>query len=454
MSTVFPASIDSFANPTTTKVNGVDFVKASHINDLQDSVRAMQQCMVGSGLSMGIKSNYFIPESASFLQAVEIIDQTLNGIQSSLTSHHDMMAISDPIQHHANVIEVASGSGATFADIPQRRLQIVLEVIRAEITRILNGETVRGKNLAEIYVKRDGPATFLDTLSVDGNSLLKGDVDFGSSPANQARFSGSITVLGDSRLGDIIASGSLISVPNNGKIGLLNNQNYSYVLFGDSRVEIGSKKDIVLRLDRDALINPSSLTSYFTVLNSSDNSIFSLSDVGNASIPGLFGSGELKTIAGLSIGENEEAKILENSIRTTHSSMLIGVDADSLSSLHKVNFNKNGYTGEDPSNDDLMLQISDTAIVSGTSYLKPGLTENGEFGFKFFSRNQTGEFHGYFVPFRQLKTVIPNVVFTVNRDTSVNVGTVQVAYVTTSGFFVECDSVTTGPVLLRGTYEA
>ena len=92
--------------------------------------------------------------------------------------------------------------------------------------------------------------------------------------------------------------------------------------------------------------------------------------------------------------------------------------------------------------------------MSGTTYLKPGIAEHGEFGFKFFSRNPTGEFHGYFVPFRQLKTIIPNVSFVVNHDTSVNVGTVQVAYITTSGFFIECDSLTTGPVLLRGTYEA
>ena len=144
MSSTFPTSIDSFANPTSTKINGTDYVKAQHVNDLQDAVRAIEICLTGSGLNMKIGSNNYIPESASVKFSIEIIDATMKMIHDALTTHHDSMAITDPVQHHANVIEVASGTSAIFADIQPRRAQTVLEVIRTEITRILNGETVRG----------------------------------------------------------------------------------------------------------------------------------------------------------------------------------------------------------------------------------------------------------------------------------------------------------------------
>ena len=255
--------------------------------------------------------------------------------------------------------------------------------------------------------------------------------------------------------GDVLISGTDVILPSNGRSGLKNSLNYSYTLYNDQRTEIGSKKDIVLRLDRDALVNPSSLVSSFQILNASDNKVFEVTDTGEASVAGGILVQSLSAKTEVKVGEGESSLVATpNDITTYANNFHLAIDKEGLAPLASFNVTSGGYKGIDPSNENVILQATNEKLVSGTTYLKPGLIEDGEFGFKFFSRNPGGEFHGYFVPFRQLKTSIPSVVFVVDSDTSVNVNTVQVAYATTSGFFIECDSMTTGSVMLRGRYEA
>ena len=107
MSSFFPSSLDNFANPVYTKVDGIDVVQASHVNDLQDATRAIQETLI-TGKTINYNSNYFIADNTSFKLCLETLDDNLGIVDQDFSNHRSFSLVTDPVQHHANVIQVTS----------------------------------------------------------------------------------------------------------------------------------------------------------------------------------------------------------------------------------------------------------------------------------------------------------------------------------------------------------
>ena len=454
MSTVFPTNIDSFSNPITTKANGLDFVKAEHVNDLQDSVRAIQQAMIGSGYSMNIGSNYFLPGDASVKSSLEILDGSLEAQRVNLQTHLGLVMLTDASQHHANVIEISSGSGAVLADIGPARVQTALEVIRQEINLILTGDYVRGQSLSDLYILRAGPATVTGALTVEDAFQASSDVVLGVSASNTVSMAGSCSITGTLDVTGNLGLSSHVNIAAGMKIGQASQLDYSHISFGELATEIYSMHDLIIKLDSDGLVNPLGQNSALKVLDAVGVEVFSANELGQAIVKEGLTTKVLSALQEAFIGDTEKLNIQENLLSTEAESLQIVLDNNNGYVSSKLTVSKDGYTGTDLNNADLLLQVDESQLVSPTTVLKPGLMEDGQFALKFFSANPGGVFNGYFVPFRQKKLSIPSVNITVDLANSVNQGTVQTSHVSEYGFFIECDSVTVGEVFLRGTYEA
>lgn len=454
MATSYPTTIDSFLNPVSTKVNGQDYVKAEHINDVQDSIRAMQISLIGSGVSVNFGSNYFVPGAVSFKSAIEILDSSLEGVREELETHTTLSMITDSPQHHANVLEFSSGSGAVLADITPKRVQTALEVIRQEINQMLAGGYVRGQSLSDLYILKSGPAVVTGTMEVQGDFQADSNVQLGSSTTHSTLASGDLQVgrnfevIGDSILrGDIELSSAV-------KIGLEGSLGYGFLSFDNLEARLQSLNDIVLKLDSNGLVDGLNQTSQLKVLDSVDQVAFSVNELGEGLLKSSLLTGRGFFNQDLNIGSSNQTVISSDSLETSENEMRILLDKGSIASGAKLTISRDGYTGSSVSNDNVMMQATESELYSGTTVLKPNLKENGTFALKFQSNNPGGEFQGYWVPFRQKKMNIPSVNITLNTADSVNVGTVQVGSINQYGFFVECDSVTAGMVYMFGTYEA
>lgn len=454
MATTYPTSIDSFSNPVSTKVNGQDYVKAEHINDIQDAVRAMQISLVGSGVSVNFGSNYFVPASASFKAAIETLDAALESIRADGETHRTLSMITDAAQHHANVIEFSSGSGAVLADISPMRVQTALEVVRQEINLMLAGGTIRGKSLNNLYILKTGPAVVTGTMEVQDDFSTSGSNQLGTTLSHITTTSGNLNVgnnldvLGDTALhGDISLDDSL-------KIGLGNQLAYSFLSFSSTETKLQSLNDIKMKLDANGLVDGLNQLASFQILDAVDQVAFSVNELGAAILQSSLTTPEGFFTSKIDIGNSSKLEITNSSLDTDEVSMRILLDKGAVGTNSKLTVSRDGYLGDSPANSNVMMQATETEFYSGRSVLLPSLTETGTVAFKFFSNNPSGEFNGQFVRFRQKKTGIPSVNFTINSSNSVNVGTVQVGLVNEDGFFIECDSQAVGMVYLEGTFEA
>lgn len=454
MSTTYPNSIDSFSNPISTKVNGQDYVKAEHINDLQDAIRAIEISLVGSGVNVNFGSNYFVPAAASFKNAVEILDGELEGVSSGLDTHMGLLMITDPTQHHANVIGVSSGSGAVLADISPQRVQTVLEVIRQEINLLLAGDYVRGRTLNDLYLLKDGPAVVTGTFEVQDSFVTYSDNQLGSSISHITNVSGDLNIGKDL---DIIGTSTFhnnLILESNLKIALEDQTAYSFLSFSEEETRLQSLNDIILKLDANGLVDGLNQTAQLKILDAVDQIAFSVNELGQANLLSSITTADGFFSSGIRIGSSEFLNITNNAIEIDETELRILLDKNSLGLDSKFTISKDGYLGNSPSNDNVMMQATETEFYSGKSVLLPHLTETGTVAFKFFSTNPTGQFHGNFIRFRQRKTGIPSVNFIKNNTNSVNVGTVQIGLVNQDGFYIECDSIAAGMVYLEGTFEA
>lgn len=454
MATTYPSSIDSFSNPVSTKVNGQDYVKAEHINDIQDAVRAMQISLVGSGVSVNFGSNYFVPASASFKTAVETLDSALETVRADGDTHRTLSMITDAAQHHANVIEFSSGSGAVLADISPMRVQTALEVVRQEINLMLAGGTVRGSSLNNLYILKSGPAVVTGTMEVQDDFQTNGNNQLGQTLSHTTITAGDLNVGKDL---DVLGTSNFhddIKLDDSSKLGLEGQLAYSYLTFSSTETRLQSLNDIILKLDANGLVDGLNQLASFQLLDAVNQVAFSVNELGAAVLQTSLTTGEGFFTSKIDVGNSSKLEITNNSIDTDESNLRILLDKSSTGVDSKLTVSKDGYLGDSPANSNVMMQATETEFYSGRSVLLPSLTETGTVAFKFFSNNPSGEFQGNFVRFRQKKTGIPSVNFTINNANSVNVGTVQVGLTNEDGFYIECDSLAVGMVYLEGTFEA
>ena len=466
MATQYPINIDSFSNPISVKADGADYVKAAHVNDLQDAIRAIQTSLMGSGISVSFNSNNYVPSDSSFKVAVDILDNSLKALSDDLDTHLELSMLTDSAQHHANVIEVSAGSGATLADISPLRVQTVLEVIRQEINLILDGQYVRGKTLADLYILKSGPALITGSLEVQDDVQFNGNTTLGQGASNTVTTSGDLFTGRNLEVAGSVTIGGSFELPAGFKVGQEGQLLYSSITFESDKTQINSMADIVLKLDSDALVNPLGETSKLSVLDAVNQEVFSVNEAGDSTIKESLTTKTVTALQEIILGTTDKISFTSENLSSSQADFALLLDngemaqkiADArshgdLSENESFIISKNGYTGTDANNSDIILKSTKDELISGTTKLRPELTETGMFGLKFTSRNPGGEFQGDFVPYRQAKTAVVSPTITVD-NTSINVGAVQTSMVSEYGFFIECDSITTGEVFLKGTYEA
>lgn len=449
MASNFPNAVDSFINPQFTKVNGVDFVKAEHINDLQDAVRNVQLSIIGNGLSLNIASNNYVPPTADLKSAIEILDGEVKQREDDLQIHLDASMPTDSTQHHANVIEVT-----TIGNLSSNRLQWALEEHQNDIDRIMTGGYVEGITLDDRYLLSSGPATVTGDFTVEGLFTAEGNVLLGQSLSDTITASGDVsvgrdfTVAGDSEfMGDVM-------LPDVSKLGASSNIQYSHLAFGADHVAVRSIKDIELQLDTDDSIDGASETGELRVLSGNSTTIFSLLENGQLTVSTKVSTTILEGTSHVEFGSGETGRLENDLLATDRTNFVIQVDRNNNSINDYFAVTRDGDNGALDNATDILLKAKDTEFIAGNHVLKRGTPERGYFGIKFYSDNAGGRFQGHGVNFKaRMLTAPSSVTLNVDGVRSSNYNNLSITDLNEHGFFVECDSVAVGHCEVKGTYE-
>lgn len=449
MSSNFPTAVDSFINPAYTKLNGIDFVKAEHINDVQDAIRNIQLTIIGSGLSMGLASNNYLPADSDVKTSLEILDAAVWDRETEFNTHVSAVMLTDPIQHHANVIEVTA-----IGNLSSNKLQTALEEHQVDIDNIMTGGTVNFLTLDDRYLLATGTPALAGSLSMTGDLTVDGDTILGSSLANTVATGGDLsvgrdlTVAGDSEFqGDI-------TMPDISQIGTASSFQYSNLSFGLDFVSLSSIKDIEFKLDSDDAIDAVSQVGEFRVLDGSGSNIFSLLEDGDLTITGSINTPVFSVDTQIEIGTTEKLIIDNESASTQRGSFLVQVDNDNDSASDFFVVTQNGDDGTVDNSTDLLIKVKEDEFIAGSHVQKRMVPETGYFGIKFYSDNAGGRFQGYGVNFKSKMLTAPSsVTLTVDGGASTNYNNLSVTDINEYGFFVECDSIAIGNCEVKGTYE-
>jgi hypothetical protein len=449
MASTFPNSIDSFINPVYTKVNGLDYVKAEHVNDLQDAVRNIQIVVAGSGIGLGSSSNNYVPSNVSVKSAVEILDAALKVKQNSFESHLLSVMPTDPFQHHSNVIQVTS-----IGNMNSTRVQQALEEHQADIDAIMTGGYVEGSTLDDRYVTKSESASITGTLTVQQDLTALQNVFLGTSLSHEITASGSLnigknlSVLGTSDLlGDI-------TVSNTSRIGTKDYFTYTNLTFDNAGIQLNSFKDIVINLNSDDGIDGVPSGSSFFIKNGVGSSLLTVSETGILSVPSKIISNSLELESELLIGSLNSAKLTKDNLEIQSSSFLIKLDSGSRFPSSELIVTEGGDLGTNNSSTSIILKVTESELIAGSKVQKKGISEKGYFGIKFYSDDAGGKFQGYGVNFKSKMLTTPSsITLSIDPTKSSNYNNVTVSDKSEYGFFVECDSLTVGEVILRGTYQ-
>jgi len=448
MSSNFPNSIDAFINPVYTKVNGVDYVKAEHVNDLQDAVRNLQIVTIGSGLSMGIASNNYLPSTSSIKAALEILDGTIKLREDEFDAHLNAVMPTDPFQHHANVLQVTA-----IGNLNSTRVQQALEEHQADIDAIMSGGYVEGFTLDDRYILKAGPALITGTLSVQQDITGLQNAFFGTTLSHQVVMSGSLTV--GNRL--TVASSSEfqgdIVLPNTIKIGAKDFFEYTNIAFLNNGIHFKSFKDFIFTLDSDDAIDGQATISKFDIQNGAGTTVFSVDEDGILSILANLNASFVNLNSHLTIGSSELARLEHDRLEVENGRFLIKLDSDSNESTSALVVTRDGDLGSSETSTNLIFKADEQKVISGNSVLRRGVQEVGYFGLKFYSDNAGGKFHGIGVNFKSKMLTVPSsITLSIDPLKSSNYNNVTITDLNEYGFFVECDSLTIGHVELKGTY--
>ncbi|MDD3412443.1 MAG: hypothetical protein PHY47_00420 [Lachnospiraceae bacterium] len=449
MASNFPNAVDSFVNPQYQKVNAIDYVKAEHINDLQDAVRNVQLGLIGSGLSINFSSNNYVPVTADFKTAVEILDAEVYQRELDFQNHLDSVMPTDPFQHHANVIEVTP-----IGNLGATRLQWALEELQQNIDMIMTGGQVESLNLDDRYLKTFGSNICDGNFVVNGAFSTKENVILGASTTHSVETSGdltvgqNLTVVGASQfLGDV-------KLPDVSKLGASSNLAYSHIAFGSDKVIMSSIKDIEMILDANDPIDGISENAEFRIKNASNNILMSLLENGELSVLTSIRTMILKADSHIEVGSGTPARIENDLLGTQAPHFVLQVDSSNAATGGYFAVTKDGDTGSLDTSTRILLKASAEKIIAGNHVLTRGVPETGYFGIKFYSENAGGRFHGQGVNFKSKTMTTPSsVVLNVNAVKSHNYNNLSITDINEYGFFFECDSTAVGDVEVKGTYE-
>lgn len=449
MASTFPNSIDSFINPVYTKVNGVDYVKAEHVNDLQDAVRNVQIVIAGSGVGLGSASNNYVPSSASVKSAVEVLDAALKVRQNFFESHLSSVMPTDPFQHHSNVIQVTA-----IGNLNSTRVQQALEEHQADIDAIMSGGYVEGKTLDDRYITKSESATVTGTLTVQQNLTALQNVFLGTSLSHEITASGSISVGKNLFVNGTSELTGNITVSNSSKIGAKDYFAYTNLTFDNAGIQLNSFKDIVLNLNSDDAIDGQAASSSFFIKNGIGSSLLSLTEAGVLSVPGSVISNSLNLQTELLVGTSQQLKLTLAGAEVPSEVFTIKLDSDNNSSQSEFVVTRDGDLGTNNSSINLILKATASELIAGTLVQKRSIPEKGYFGIKFYSDNAGGRFQGYGVNFKSKMLNVPSsITLSIDPAKSSNYNNVTITDINEYGFFIECDSLTVGHVVLKGTYE-
>lgn len=445
MASLFPTSIDTFTNPVYTKINGEDVVSAAHVNDLQDAARAVQEVLAGAGKPLDMSSNRFIADNSSFKTMVEAIDAGAGVISDDLILHKTLVSLTDPTQHHANVIDVTA-----IGNLSSDRLQNALVEHQSDIDAIMIGGSVEGISLDNRYLLITGAQTLQGPVTITTDLTVEGDTTLGNALGDTVVIAGDLTVNGIIDLTGAITLSSDLLLQVGQKIAEEGSTDSSYVLFGADKLEFYSHKDFIFRLDSDDATDGNADDGVFEIRNGLDAVIFSVDEVGDLVTSGTFSSGDVSISNQLSIGTTD---ITEDKLDLDSDQFHIQLDRLNGSLTGRFFITMDGDTGSNLASPDLLINIDeDSVLTTGLHILKSGIQETGYFGLKILSDNAGGVFFGSGVNFKHQLTNAPSSVTLTPDAASINHSNLSVVDINQYGFFFEFDTPAVGAAKVFGTY--
>lgn len=448
MASTFPNAIDAFINPVYTKVDGVDYVKAAHTNDLQDAVRNIQIAVAGSGIGLNYGSNNYVPTTASVKSAIEILDGVLKQRADEFEFHTTSVMPTDPFQHHSNVIQVTA-----IGNLNSTRVQQALEEHQVDIDAIMSGGYVEGFTLDDRYILKAGPAVITGTLSVQQDATFLQNVSMGTSLSHQIIGSGSMTLGKDLLVSGASEFGGNITVANVTKIGAKDYFAYTNLAFDNGGVQLNSFRDIIFTIDADDAIDGLAQDASFIIKNGLGNNVLSVDEDGIFFALGKIVSPFAELDSHITIGSSAKTRLEHDNLAVENNNFTIKLDSDSNDLNSAFTVTRDGDLGLVDTSTSIILKASETQLIAGSKAQTRGVPETGYFGIKFYSDNAGGKFQGYGVNFKSKMLTTPSSVsLQIDPLQSSNYNNVTITDVNQYGFFIECDSLTVGHVILKGTY--
>lgn len=431
MASSFPGNIDSFANPTALKVDGVDLVRAAHVNDLQNAVLAVQNFLITPGTTFAWDADNF-PDDTPIKAAILALDAAITSDATDLTTHINSVLIGDPTQHHANVIAVTAGGNLTST-----RLQPALEELQGDIDSILSGGA-----LDDDYVGKAGDHVMAGALDV-GTTL---DVTGATTLDSTLAVAGLVTLAAGLNLtGNLDVTTGNVLLDASQWVGL---DQYAGLTVSTTTTSLKSKVNLTFQVDADDSVDGGADSAQFLFLDGAGSTIMSLDELGNLSVDAVVlaasFSGSLVTLDNLAM--------TENGIETDNATFHIDLDNDAGGVGERFFITKNDNDGSDLSSADVLLNIDASAnLTTGHHILKSGIQETGYMGLKFNSPEPGNIFQGQGVNFKSVMTNAPSSI-TLTPISAVNTQNLSVVHSNTYGFFWQVASAAAGPTTWYGTY--
>ena len=445
MASNFPTSIDTFTNPVFTKVNGVDVVNASHVNDLQDAIRSVQEVVAGTGKPLDMDSNNFIADNTSFKVMVEALDSALGGIGDGLAEHKAFVLITDPTQHHSNVIEVTA-----IGNLSSSRVQTALEEHQVDIDNMMSGGLVEGATLDDRYVPKAGAQSMQGPLTITEDLIVNGDTTLGDALGDTVVVFDAMTVGGAlDVVGDVTVDADIL-VQAGQKIAEEGATSDSYIMFGADKIEVYTHKDFIVRLDADDATDGQADDGEFQIRNGLDALVLSVDESGNVVSSGDVMADTVTITTNAAVGS---MILTDDKFDLTMNELHLQLDSGNGAIGERFFITMNGDTGANLASADLLMNLDENStLIAGVHVLKSGVQETGYFGLKVLSSNAGGEFHGMGVNFKHQLTNSPSSVTLTPDVGSINHSNLSVTDMNQYGFFFEFDTPAVGATKVFGTY--
>lgn len=445
MSSFFPSSIDNFANPVYTKFDGIDVVQAAHVNDLQDALRSVQETLI-VGKTINYNSNYFIADNTSFKLSIETLDDNLGIIKDDFDNHRLFSLVTDPAQHHANVIEVTA-----IGHLASTRVQLALQEHQSDIDNIMSGGYVEGVTLDDRYINTAGAQTMQGPLTITAGLVVEASAILGDTISDIHTINGELTVTSTVEINGSLTANEDILIQGSKKIAEELSPNAQYILFDANIMEFASHRDFVFKLDADDTIDGISQNGVFTIKDGLDQDVLVVTEDGNMTLTQELSLPKVAVLNRVKVGD--ELDLLQDKIDVKADHLHIQLDKGSTSTAARFFVTMDGDTGSNLASADMLLNLDENSVLTtGIHVLRSGVQETGYIGLQEYSNNAGGIFYGQGVNFKTEMSNAPASI-TLTVDENVNAQNISVTHMSKYGFFWECDSVAVGALKVRGTYQ-